>query len=115
MGKALEYEYLIRAVFKCGRGGKHGADADTYRYMRSVQNFPRVSENSDYELGVIVGRISAYLFEAFNEVISLYEDNTEFTNKIEKCFDYLREPTVEKIDKCIDEAWIAFKEIGLNI
>lgn len=115
MGKALEYEYLIRAVFKCGRGVKHGADADTYRYMRSIQNLPRVDKPSEYELGVIIGRVSAYLLEALNKVVSIYEDDTEFTDKIENCFDYLREPTVEKIDKCIVEAWEAFKGIGLKV
>lgn len=26
--KAMDYEYLIRAVFKCGRTRRFGADAD---------------------------------------------------------------------------------------
>lgn len=110
MEKALFYEYLIRAVYKCGRGGKYGADADIYRWMHSVE-----SRDKGYELGVIVGQISAYLSDALSEVISLNKQNPDFVEKIEECFSYLRKPTIENIDKCIDEAWIAFKEIGLNI
>lgn len=109
MERALSYEYLIRAVYKCGRGGKHGADADIYRWMYSVE-----SRDKGFQLGVIVGRISAYLSEAFNKVISLNEDNTDFVNKIEECSMYLREPTVDKLDKCIIEAWEAFSDINLK-
>ncbi len=106
MERALSYEYLIRAVYKCGRGGKHGADADIYRYMYSVER-----RDKGFQLGVIVGRVSAYLSEALSEVISMNEDNMEFISKIEECFIYLREPTVDKLDKCILEAWEAFSDI----
>lgn len=89
--------------------GKHGADADIYRWMYSVE-----SRDKGFKLGVIVGRISAYLSEAFNKVISMNEENTEFVNKIEKCIMYLGEPTVEKLDKCIVEGWEAFLDINLK-
>ena len=32
--KAMDYEYLIRAVFKCGRTRRFGADADIFSWIR---------------------------------------------------------------------------------
>ncbi|HHV84946.1 MAG TPA: hypothetical protein GXX42_03880 [Petrimonas sp.] len=114
MERALFYEYLIRAVYKCGRTNKHGADADIYRWMLSVSDrFPNM-ENREYKLGVMVGKVSAHLSEALGEAISLYGNNLEFKAKIEKCVSYLNEPTVEKLNNCVDETWEAFTEIGLK-
>jgi hypothetical protein len=35
--EAMEYEYLMRSVYKCGRGGAAGADADYYRKMEHAE------------------------------------------------------------------------------
>lgn len=32
--EAMNYEYLIRAVFKCGRTRRFGADADIFLWIR---------------------------------------------------------------------------------
>lgn len=34
--KAMDYEYLIRAVFKCGRTRRFGADADIFRAYNPI-------------------------------------------------------------------------------
>ena len=34
--EAMNYEYLIRAVFKCGRTRRFGADADIFRGLERV-------------------------------------------------------------------------------
>lgn len=75
----------------------------------------RETNGKNYELCVIEGNISAFLSDALIEVIPLNKDKPDFVDKIEKLFDYLRNPIVEKIDKCIDKAWEAFKEIGLKV
>lgn len=39
--EAMNYEYLIRAVFKCGRTRRFGADADIFRGLeRASVPFP---------------------------------------------------------------------------
>lgn len=62
----------------------------------------------------MVGIVSTHLSEALGEAISLYGNNLEFKAKIEKCVSYLNEPTVEKLNNCVDETWEAFTEIGLK-
>ena len=113
--KAMDYEYLIRAVFKCGRTRRFGADADIFRVLeRASVPYPGQESVDQYKLGFKIGEVAAYLHTALYEVQEQYKDNKEFTSKIDKCLEYLLyEPSLEDIDKCIEEAWVAFKEIGL--
>lgn len=60
-----------------------------------------------------IGEVAAYLHVALYEVQEQYKENKEFTSKIDKCLEYLYEPSLEDIDKCIEEAWVAFRGIGL--
>lgn len=113
--KAMDYEYLIRAVFKCGRTRRFGADADIFCGLESASvSFPGQKSVDHYNLGFKVGEVTAYLHTALYEVQEQYEDNKEFTSKIDKCLEYLYKPSLEDIYKCIEEAWVAFKEIGLS-
>ncbi len=112
--EAMNYEYLIRAVFKCGRTRRFGADADIFRGLENASvPFPSQESVDQYKLGFKIGEVAAYLHTALYEVQEQYKDNKEFTSKIDKCLEYLYEPSLEDIDKCIEEAWVAFKEIGL--
>lgn len=115
MERALLYEYLIRATFNCGRGGRHGADADIYRWMYNINGSNSKTDANNYRLGIIVGMISAHLNEAFNEAITLNEKKYDFVSKIERCKANLHDPTVEKLNKCVDDAWEAYTEINLTI
>lgn len=114
MERALLYEYLIRATFNCDQYGKKGADADIYRYMHELQNLHSETLEGRFRIGVFVGMISIYLQETFDHIISLHEDNYDFVEEIKKYKFYLSEPTVEKLDKCVDEAGIAYEEIILT-
>ena len=112
--EAMDYEYLIRAVFKCGRTRRFGADADICRGLeRASVPFPGQKSIDQYKLGFKIGEVTAYLYTALYEVQEQYKENKEFTSKIDKCLEYLCKPSIENIDKCIEEAWGAFKEIGL--
>ncbi len=108
--RAVFYEDLIKTVYGCERGHRHGAEADIYRKMYSVEK-----RDKGYNLGVIVGIISAHLSHALGKSILINKENIDFASKIEGCIRYLNEPTVEKLDKCVLEAWEAFNEIGLKI
>lgn len=110
----MNYEYLIRAVFKCGRTRRFGADADIFRGLERA-SVPFLGQKSvdQYKLGCKVGEVAAYLHTALYEVQEQYKDNKDFISKIDECLEYLYEPSLGNIDKCIEEAWVAFKEIGL--
>lgn len=111
MMKAMHYEYLIRAVFKCGRSSRFGADADIFRRLERAAGQKTVDR---YKLGIRLGEVSAYLHTALYEVQKQYQDNAEFISKISICIEYLYEPTLNNINKCIEETWLAFTEIGLS-
>lgn len=113
--ETMNYEYLIRAVFKCGRTRRFGADADIFRGLeRASVPFPDQESVDQYKLGFKIGEVAAYLHTALYEVQEQYcLIYKEFTSRIDKCLEYLYEPSLEDIDKCIEEAWVAFKEIGL--
>lgn len=115
MSNALLYEYLIRAVFKCGRSRRFGADADIFRHLeRTSVPFSGQASVDKYKLGFSIGEVSAYLHTALYEVQEQYKDNEDFVSKIEKCISYLSQPSLEDINKCIKETWHAFQEIGLQ-
>ena len=113
--KALDYEYLIRAVFKCGRYGVAGADADIYcRLERATWGEPsRVVD--PFKLGVRVGEVAAHIENALESVKEKYPHDEGFIEKIEECICLLVNPTKEKIDECIDKAWEVFRSIGLTV
>lgn len=111
---ALSYEHLIRAVFKCGRTWRFGADADIYRSLeRASAPYLGQKDVDQYKLGVKVGEVTAYLQTALYEIKEKNKDNEEFCSKIDKCLEYLYEPTLEKLDRCIEKCWETFHTIGL--
>lgn len=111
---SMDYEYLIRAVFKCGRMNRFGANADIFRSLERIFISSLDEKNVDqYLLGVKTGEVAAYLNNALCEVIEQHRDNDDFVSKIEKCKEYLYSPSFKSIYKCIEETWIVFKEIGL--
>lgn len=109
--RALDYEYLIRAVFKCGRGTKHGANADIYRVMYHLSMY----KGDEYKLEQSIDKVANHLRDALLEVQLEYSNNKEFAKEIEDCKKYLFNPTIESINICIDSAWEAFKKIGLKV
>ena len=112
--EAIYYEYLIRAVFRCGRTKRFGADADIFRGLEmasiSISNQKHIDQ---YKLGFKTGEVVAYLSTALYEVQEYHKNDNEFTSKIDKCIELLQNPSLEDINKCIKEALVAFKEIGL--
>ncbi len=113
--KALHYEYLIRAAFKCGRYGVAGADADIYRRLERVSWREPSGGVDPFKLGVRVGGVAAHIENALESVKKKYRHNEEFIEKIEECICLLCDPTKEKIDECIDKTWEAFRSIGLTV
>lgn len=113
---AMNYELIIRTVFKCERTKRFGADADIFRGLeRASRPFPGQKSVDQYKLGVKVGEIAVYLRSALYEVQAQNHEKEEFILKINQCLEYLYEPSLENIDKCIEETMAAFTEIGLKV
>ena len=112
--KAMEYEYLIRSAFNCGRYGVAGANADTYRYLEGKVVSANSGEGDKFELGLAMGRVVAYIDNALKTVLKEHSANKEFTAKIDECLCLINsDPTMEKIDVCVAQAREAFESIGL--
>ena len=113
--KALHYEYLIRAVFKCGRYGVAGADADIYRRLERVSWGETSGGVDQFVLGVSVGEVAAHIDNALEHIKGKHLHNQGFIEKIDECLCLLCSPTKEKIDECIDKVWDTFRSIGLTV
>ena len=114
--KAMQYEALIRAAHRegnrtVGRYGVAGADADIYRRLDRVACEP----NDPYEQGLCMGRTAAYIETALEKVKKEHSSDGVFTKRIEECLSLLSEPTMAKIDECIDKARDAFISIELRV
>lgn len=107
-----KYECLIRFVFGCERTQRHGADADIYRAMQSKVN-PLVGKVEMFDAGIEVGMVIAYLLEALREVKDQNKDDVPFVSMVD---DYicmlLYTPSVENIDKCLNELTEVFVDKG---
>lgn len=100
---AMMYEYLIRYAFgECARMEKFGARADIFRGLERASAQEPVDP---YKLGFKMGEVTAHLCTALYEVQERHGENKEVASKIGTCIDYLLDdPTLEKVDKCIEEA-----------
>ena len=113
---AMNYELIIRTVFKCERTRRFGADADIYRGLERVSALlPGQESVEQFTLGVKVGEVAAYLRSALYEVQVQNQEKKEFISKINQCLDYLYKPSYENIGKCVEETVVAFTEIGLMV
>ena len=113
--KALYYESLIRAVFKCDRFGVAGADADIYRRLDTAACGGVSGKVDPSKLNRIEGDVVDYIIKALKTVRKDHQDDEVFVEKIDDCLSLLCNPTKEKIDECIDKAWEAFRSIGLTV
>ena len=131
MDNAMNYEYLIRRIYGCGRHGVEGADADIYRKLsrayalynsekEAIENKqPRMWNQSldelAFELGASVGQVAAYIKVALEKVLtdstlSLRDEQREL---LEECKSNLFNPTFEKINSSINKAEKTLVEVGL--
>lgn len=112
---ALNYEYLIRAVFKCERTNRFGANADIFRGLEMSVSLLGQGLPTKPELAFKMGEVATYLRVALYEAQDQYKNNEKFISNIDKCLEYLSQPSLKDFDRCIEEAWEAFKEVGLCV
>jgi len=109
---ALNYEYLIRRAFQCGRYGVPGANADTYRALeRSYvlsrdNNTPALHDELLIKYAFDCGEVSTYINVAVEKFSKDFEEQlTEEENQeIEDIISLLHEATMVEIDQAIERA-----------
>ena len=106
------YESIIREIFKCGRGQRFGADADIFR---GLESFSLKKDPDLYKYGIITGAVIAYLGTALCEIQEKHKNNEVFCSKIDHCLEYLRQPSMGNIDKCLKEAADALEDVHIIV
>lgn len=126
----MNYEYLIRKAYNCGRHGVIGANADIYRRYQRDLNLYNASikeiENKEsrswlkeiklmaFEVSMRSGLIIAYIKMALNHVRKEFEDEIDI-KRFDLLISKLSVPTKENIDEVIKEAHIIFNELELKV
>jgi hypothetical protein len=109
---AMDYEFLVRAAYDCGRSGSPGADADIYRSMElalALLDEPKISTKSvnelDLEYRYAAAKVRRYTVDAINKGISRIYDTAD-RQALEQLAAklHVREFRKDVIDKVIDEA-----------
>ena len=133
MGYAIDYEYLIRKAFQCGRHGAPGANTDIYRRYERNQDLysqalieierdkPRTwlqdLNEMAYELGVAAGQVVIYIEMAIYRVKKDFENQLtdEQTEQLESCGSLLFDPSRENIEAAIDKVHHIFSDLNLQM
>ncbi len=117
---ALNYEYLIRRAFQCGRYGVPGANADTFRALeRSFilsrdNNDPDRKDKSLIKYAFNCGEVSTYINVAVEKFAKDFEEQlTPAQNQeIEDILSLLNEATITEIEQAIERAEVLMIEYG---
>lgn len=102
---ALDYEVLIKYVYKCKRW-EHGCDADKFRAIF-------LSAKSE-DMKFALGKVCAFLKVALED---LAQDNPNLEDEIRECKDYLAcaDNDVEYIYDCMDKMFGVIETISPNV
>lgn len=127
----MNYEYLIRRAYNCGRHGVAGANADVYRglernharytqAMHEIENdLPRTwgqdITEMNYNLGVSSGEVSAYISSAIKKVEADHADNLseEQIAELDNCKAELNSPNMDVIEDILERAETVMLDLGL--
>lgn len=106
---ALQYEYLIRRAFQCGRYGTAGANADTFRALE--RSFIINRDNQDPQkkdellrnYAFYCGEVATYIVVALEKFTKDFDKQlTEIQNEeLEEISSLLRYATIDEIEEVI--------------
>lgn len=112
-GSALNYEYLIRRAFQCGRYGVPGANADVFRALersfvlnRDNNNVNQKSEELLFDYAFACGEVATYIITAIEKFAKDFEENltTEQNEEVEDLISLLNNSRIEQIELAIERA-----------
>jgi hypothetical protein len=123
--EAMNYEYLIRRVYNCGRNYSKGADADIYRQMQHAHNdlttktMYKTQNEREYEyrssFAAVRGNVDKAIKEGIKQVnyTAKKEDITELqTMSADLTMDFYDK---SKLDTIISRADKIFHSCGLEM
>ena len=122
---AMEYEYLLRRVYHCGRHGAKGADADIYRKLERAEvnltnaNWNKTQEEKEHDYNTAFAEVRMFVRNAFREGIKQVQHKTT-KKEIEKLESMQTEVSSigfydkKRLDEIIEEADDIFRTHGLE-
>ncbi len=124
--KAMNYEYLIRRVYQCGRDASRGANADIYRKLEHAEKHITDSgqqesqEQKEYAYRTAFAGVKYYLGQALREGLRKIERrlSKQALNKMEDMQSELRSISFydkKRLDEIIVAADDTFHKNGLNL
>jgi hypothetical protein len=109
---ALNYEYLIRRAFQCGRYGVPGANADIYRALE--MSFVLNRDNNDidqsekllFDYAFNCGEVATYIITAIEKFANDFEENLTAVQieEVEDLISLLNNSRIEQIEQVIVRA-----------
>jgi hypothetical protein len=110
--RALNYEYLIRRAFQCGRYGVPGANADIYRALE--MSFVLNRDNNDidqsekllFDYAFNCGEVATYIITAIEKFANDFEENLTAVQieEVEDLISLLNNSRIEQIEQVIVRA-----------
>ena len=106
ISRAFMYEYIIQKAFNIDpKDSFLGATAGIYNALMEKQG------EENFEYGVKIGEVSAYLRMALFEIKRSYPNDEKIQSTIERCIDRLsQEDSINSIDECITNTYRVFQE-----
>lgn len=122
---AMDYEFLLRRVYHCGRSGVKGADADVYRKLEHAEmhlNDPywnKTQEQKEYDYRSSFAEVKMHVRNALVEGLKQihYKATKQDVEKIEAMetqINSIRFYDKKRLDEVIDEADEIFRKYGLE-
>lgn len=122
---AMEYEFLLRRVYHCGRHGVKGADADVYRRLELAETnltnpyWNKTQEQKDYDYRSAFAEVKMYVRNALREGVEQikYKATQAEIEKLENMETEIRSISFydkNRLDEIIEEADDIFSKHGLE-
>lgn len=117
----MNYEYLIRRAYQCGRYGVPGADADVYRALerRYIQNrdntIPAQTSELLHKYAFACGEVATYMKMAIENFSEGYQQRftDEQKEEIEDIETLLYYGIMESIEEALERAEALMLEYGI--
>ena len=102
----MQYEYLVRRAFNCGRGGVYGAEAGIFDSLVAAVATPMHGEapKPNFKMGLAMGAVITWMMASFQKIHNDNFENDIVRETMNECMNILDEPSMENIDRAGDLA-----------
>ena len=122
---AMDYEYLLRRIYQCGRHGAKGADADIYRKLERAEvnltnvHWNKTQEVKEHDYYTAFAEVRMHVRNALREGVRqveyrLSDEEIKLFEKIREEVNKLGFYNKKRLDEIIDQADDVFRKYGLE-